>query len=84
MLSTCLNMSFYYFELVNGQMNADVGGYDCADINEAKDIAKGLAIKLASKQPQMIGKGVAVSVRAHDDHEVYRVELDAANRLLAH
>jgi len=56
-------MAFCLFELVDGNATSEAGGFDCEDLTEAKDIAPGLAIKLASDQQHLIGKGVTVVAR---------------------
>jgi hypothetical protein len=77
-------MAFYYFELIGGRTFVDAGGYECKTLQDAKDIARGLAIRLASSQHELIGRGIAVAVRSQNEEEVYRVALDAVNRLIAH
>jgi hypothetical protein len=76
-------MAYYYFDLVDVETIADAGGFECKTVDEAKEIARGLAIRLVSRQEQLIGKGVTVVVRSEVDEEVYRVALDAVNKLLA-
>jgi hypothetical protein len=75
-------MRVFHFDLVDGTTIADAGGYPCADLAEAKEIADGLAYRLARSERQLIGKGLAVTVKSEDDEEVYRAELDVVNRLL--
>jgi hypothetical protein len=80
---TSLDMTFYFFELIDGETLSEAGGYDCEDVDEAKDIARALAIRLASSQQRLVGKAVAVVARSEDEQEVYRVGVDAVNKLLA-
>jgi|HubBroStandDraft_1064217.scaffolds.fasta_scaffold511644_1 hypothetical protein len=75
-------MRVFHFDLVDGTIIADAGGYPCADLAEATEIANGLAYRLARSEPQLIGKGLAIAVKSEDEEEVYRAEIDVVNRLL--
>jgi hypothetical protein len=74
-------MAFYHFDLVDSQIVEDAGGHECGDLEEARKIAQGLAIRLAKQQPHLIGRGFAIAVRSQDDEEVYRIAIDVANRM---
>jgi hypothetical protein len=76
--------AFFSFELDNGTVIADTGGHLCSII-EARQAALGLAMRLARKDPGLIGQGYAISVKSEDGVVRCRIELDDVHkRLLAH
>lgn len=74
-------MPVFHFDLVDGITIKDAGGHPCADFEEAKLVATGLAVRLAKTEPHLIGKGFAIAVKTQDDEEVFRADLDLINKL---
>jgi hypothetical protein len=78
-------MLVFHFDLVDGTTIADAGGHLCADVPEAQEVARYLAIQLARSEPQLVGRGLAVAVKSQDGEEIYRAEIDELHRRrLAH
>jgi hypothetical protein len=76
-------MTVFHFDLVGGINIVDAGGHPCVDLHEAGEIARDLALRLVREEPQLVGKGFAISVKTEDGEEVYRAQLDTINRLVS-
>ena len=73
-------MPIFHFDLVDGTVIEDAGRHKCRHLVEAKHVANGLAVRLLKTEPQLIGRGFAISVKTETNEEVYRAELDLLHK----
>ncbi|WP_441277241.1 DUF6894 family protein [Tardiphaga sp. 172_B4_N1_3] len=77
-------MTLYEFDIEDGVV-VNGASCECASMAEAHALALRLAFQLAREEPEMIGRGCAISVKSEDGLERRRVEIDDINRrYLAH
>lgn len=77
-------MPVFHFDLVSQTTTVpDETGHECADLAEAREVADGLALRLIHREPELAGRGFAMSVKSDGRDELYRAEFDAILKLIA-